>query len=129
MKFWQGLWRVQLAGLISLTAFAIGVGLLFVLDGGILTPSSTPSADIFVLGFLLTLYFGIVPAMLLGAPAYTALSSGDKVQWRPLLVTVVLPGIAMLVMNRAMGLIAIVGGPAVLCLTHLLHQKWSQRAN
>ena len=82
MKFWQGLWRVQLAGLIALTAFAIGVGLLFVLDGWTLTPSSTASADIFVLGFLLTLYFGIVPAMLLGAPAYTAWSTGGNIRRR-----------------------------------------------
>jgi di/tricarboxylate transporter len=75
MTFWQRLWRVQLAGLISLAAFAAFLAILFVVEGLVVSSRETDVADVFLFVFGFSIFYGILPATLLGAPVYTATTS------------------------------------------------------
>jgi len=125
MTFWQRLWRVQLAGLISLAAFAAFLAILFVFEGLVVSPRETDVVEVFFLVFVLAIFYGILPAVSLGAPAYTAMTSHGTVRWLPLFITVLAPGVAMLFYHRGLGLIGIVAGPSILFMTHRLYQRWN----
>ena len=125
MSFWQRLWHVQLAGLISLAAFAVVLAGLMVLEGLIVSPRETDAIEILLGVFVLTMFYGLLPALLLGAPVYAAMLVRGAIRWPLLLITVVSPGIAMLSYHRGMGLIGIAAGPSVLFMTHKLYQRRS----
>ena len=125
MTFWQHLWRVQLASLISLAVFALILAALLVLEGVIVSRSETSLVDLFVLGFGLTVFYGILPALLLGAPAYVVLSPHGVTRWLLLLVIVILPGVALSSLHRGVGIIGIIAGPSILFMTHQLYRRWS----
>ncbi len=125
MTFWQRLWRVQLAGLISLAAFAAFLAVLFVVEGLVVSSRETDVADVFLFVFGFSIFYGILPAILLGAPVYTAMTARGSIRWLPMLTTALAPGVAMLFLHRGLGLIAIVAGPSVLFMTHRLCQRWS----
>ena len=125
MTFWRRLWRVQLAGLIALAAFAAALAGLVVLEGLIVSSRETDAIEMFLGVFVLTIFYGLLPALLLGAPVYAATLTRGAIRWPLLLITVVSPGVAMLFYHRGMGLIGIVAGPSVLFMTHKLYQRWS----
>lgn len=125
MTFWQRLWRVQLASLISLAAFAVFLAILFVCEGLVVSPRETDVVEVFFLVFALSIFYGILPAILLGAPVYTAMTARGPIRWLPMLITALAPGVAMLFLHRGLGLIAIVAGPSVLFMTHRLYQRWN----
>ena len=127
MTFWQRLWRVQLAGLISLVAFAVFLASLMALEGLIVSTRETEVIELFLGVFVLTVFYGLLPAVLLRAPVSTAMLARGTLRWSLLLVTVVSPGAAMFFYHRGLGLIGIVAGPSVLFMTHKLYQRWSAR--
>ncbi len=103
--FWRRLWRVQLAGLIALAAFAAVLAGLIVLEWLIVSGRETDAIELFLGVFVLAIFYGLLPALLL--------------------ITVVTPGVTILFYHRGMGLIGIVAGPSVLFMTHKLYQRWS----
>jgi hypothetical protein len=125
MTFWQRLWRVQLAGLISLAAFAAFVAILFVIEGLLVSPRETDVIEVFLLVVAFGIFYGILPAVLLGAPVYTAMVSRGRIRWSLLLIVVLFPGAAMLFHHRGLGIVGIVAGPSILFMTHKLYQRWS----
>lgn len=129
MTFWQRLWRVQLAGLISLASFAAFVATLLVIEGLLVSPRETDAIEVFLLVFAFGIFYGILPAVLLGAPIYTAMLSRGRIRWLLLLIVVLFPGAAMLFHHRGLGLIGIVAGPSILFMTHKLYQRWSSPEN
>lgn len=129
MTYWQRLWRVQIAGLISLAAFAAFVATLFVIEGLLVSPRETDVIEVFLLVFAFGIFYGLLPAVLLGAPVYTAMLARGRIRWLLLLIVVLFPGAAMLFHHRGLGLIGIVAGPSILFMTHKLYQRWSSREN
>jgi hypothetical protein len=127
MTFWERLWRVQLASLISLLGFASILATLLVLEGVIVSPSETNVVELFVFGVGQTIFYGILPALLLGAPAYIALHSHGVAGWFLLLVIVIFPGIALSFLHRGVGMIGILAGPSILFMTHQLYRRLSGR--
>jgi len=123
MNFWQRLWRVQIAGLTSLAVFSVILGALFVLEGLVVSPRETDAFEILLLVFALSFFYGLLPVTLLGAPAYAALHSLGQARWPPLLIIVLLPGVAMVFYHRGVGLISLAAGPIILFMTHALYQR------
>lgn len=126
MTFWQRLWRAEMAGVVSLLAFCVVLALLLLLEGLIMSPRETDALEMFLLAAALGLFYGLLPVVLLGAPAYVALSSTGRVRWLPLIAIVVLPGLVMLFYHRGLGMISIAAGPTILFLTHRLFRWWSR---
>lgn len=123
MKYFQLLWRVQMIGLGALTLFGLLLSLLFMLED--LVISSTLNAeDNLALVVGLTLFYGAVPVILLGAPSYSLIVARGRYHWGPMVAIAMLPGVLLFFLHSGVGIIAIVAGLFVLSVTHAATKRW-----
>ncbi len=76
------------------------------------------------IGFVYTLAFGLLPALLLGAPMYFGLVRLGKDHWFYVLPAGVLPGIFFMPFEASLAFWVILCGAAMALITHGLHRKW-----
>jgi hypothetical protein len=75
LSYWGHLWRVELVVLLCLLLYALAFTALLGLGAAVFAPEG-PSVDRAALPFALILWFSVLPAVLLFAPAYAL------VRWR-----------------------------------------------
>jgi hypothetical protein len=67
-----------------------------------------------------TAIFGVLPALLIGAPGYVTLLRHNLASWPYVLLLGVLPGLVVLPVELSLGFWAIICGASVALLTHLM---------
>jgi len=73
--------------------------------------------------FVGTLLMGFLPVALLGAPLYVLLSHRRRPAWPTVLLLGTLPGLAI-VLDVELGIVSLICGIAIACLTHVLCKRW-----
>ena len=111
---------VELAALLGLLSVATAMALAGFLSTGTAFQNPADAAKTF---FLATLYFGVVPVVLLGAPSYFALIRYSQPRWPHVLLIGVAPGILALPLDLVLGSTAIVCGVVVASVTHILFPR------
>jgi hypothetical protein len=133
MTYLQRLWRSELVALCVLVACAGIVAIYGFVDGirmG-LTTSMSPG-DAAAAGFVYTLVFGALPALLYGAPLYALLWHAGSAAWSTAILIGVLPGLLGLALLRGdawLGYWALGCGVIVAIATHALIRRWLWRSN
>ena len=110
MTFWKQLWRVELAVAASLVAYAAVLTALVRLGAAVFAPTP-PSGDALALSFVLLIWFSVLPAVLLFAPAYTFLRAKGAVNF-PISVAVGLLSPVVLLFLFRMGPAAVYAIPS-----------------
>jgi hypothetical protein len=129
MTYWQLLWRVELRAVTALLIGALLMALYVFADS--LRASAIGSTmlvtplDAAWGGFLYTIFFGVLPVILYGAPLYAFLRYKNMATWLSVVLAGVAPGIVMYSIG-ARDLKSdltgwfIIGGVVVSCVVHLL---------
>ena len=111
MSVLQRFARSELVALLSLIAVA-GVVAAFSAIAAAFAPSMFNPAGSAQLGFLGTIYFGVLPVVLLGAPAYAWLSHRRWATWSSVLLLGAWPGVVALFLDKELGLVSLLCGLA-----------------
>jgi hypothetical protein len=101
-----------LVGLAALVALLLVAGVM----AGVTTSSVLGPTYIF--GY--TMMIGVLPALLIGVPAYVFLLRKGQARWYYVLALGVIPGMLLLLMGDELGLLAVVCGGIVALITHLV---------
>jgi hypothetical protein len=100
VTYWKQLWRVELAVAACLVVYAAGLTALVRLGAAMFAPAP-PGGDAIALSFFLILWFSVLPAVVLFAPAYTFLRAKGAVNF-PIAVAVgLLSPVLLLFLFRA----------------------------
>jgi hypothetical protein len=125
VTFWKQLWRVELAVAACLVVYAAALTALVRLGAAIFAPTP-PSGDAIALSFFLLLWFSVLPAVLLFAPAYAFLRAKGAVNF-PIAVAVgLLAPVVMLFLARS-GLAAAYAIPSSVIVAIGVHAIMKRR--
>ena len=119
MTFWKQLWRVELVVVVCLLVYAAGLTVLLRI-GAVAFASTPPTVEGLGLSFVLILWFGVLPAMVVFAPTYALLRAKGMVNF-PIAVVVGLISGAVLVAVARMGAIALYALPSSVIVAMGVH--------
>ncbi|WP_454831329.1 hypothetical protein [Pseudoxanthomonas wuyuanensis] len=121
MRTFRLFFIVQIAAVTSLLLVAAGMALIGAADSG-----PTGGAKFF---FQSTLFFGIIPTVVVGAPIYSALLSRSNPRWLYVILLGIGPGVVTLPLDVFIGIFATVCGGIVASLTHVLCRRLGRNSS
>ena len=114
---------VEAAALVSLLIVAGGMAVYGAVDSSMHANSLLDPASSAQLGFGYTAVFGLVPVLLLGAPAYFILLRQGIARWYYAFLLGVLPGCLALAFDPFLGIWSMICGSTVALLTHFMCRR------
>ena len=127
MKHLCRLLKLQAIALLSLVIVAAAIGGYGALESISFKSALIGPWDSATLLFGYALIFGLVPALLFGAPLYFALSYWVTPSWHLALLVGVVPGFVALAIEPSIAPWALGGGAAVALLTHMGAKRLAPR--
>jgi len=131
MAFLRNLWKVELATILCLFAYATGCALVSAILGlspAPLLPTVPPSIGGAPAVMVVTFLFGVWPAMLFFAPIYAFLRTRRAVNFLIAVVIGMLPAAPFYMAAPMLGLFALSSGALVSAATHALMRSRSDES-
>jgi hypothetical protein len=120
---------IEACVLIALVAASAAMGTIGGLDALRVDSSMVSPRDSAALLFAYTVTIGLMPALLLGGPAYFSLLYLRKASWLSVIITGAVPGLSLFAFEASIAPWAALGGVLVATFTHGLYRAWINRAN
>ena len=123
MILFRQLILVEAAALLALLIVALGMSGYGAIDSMLHANSLLdPLASVKIV-FAYTVILGILPVVVIGAPAYLALHRYNRARWLYVLLLGMAPGLVAFLFETWTGFLAVVCGAAVATLTHLMCRR------
>ena len=123
MQHWKQLAGTEAAALASLFVVAVLMAAYGYLDAT-RSPGMISAAGSAQIGFAGTLFFGLLPVTLFGAPAYACLARTNRASWLSVSALGFLPSAALALVDLELAFLALLCGPSIAWLTHLACRRW-----